>query len=93
MSGQNVREAFQSIWYVFKLNPIIQENYLSTFPEYQRRHTPIESSMSDYEKYIISQPDRTNARWTPFGAIDENNVGYYFGPVMEEFENCINSRL
>lgn len=31
--------------------------------EYQRRHTPIESTMSDYEKYVISLPDRSNIHW------------------------------
>ncbi len=30
--------------------------------EYQRRHTPIESTMSDYKKYYISLPDRSNVR-------------------------------
>ena len=40
--------------------------------------------MSDYEKYIIFLPDRTNANWTPFGEVDENNVGYYFEDDMLE---------
>jgi hypothetical protein len=31
--------------------------------EYQRRHTPIESTMSDYEKYVISLPDRSKTHW------------------------------
>lgn len=31
--------------------------------EYQRRHTPISSAMSDYERYIISLPDRSMVRW------------------------------
>ena len=31
--------------------------------EYQRRHTPIESTMSDYEKYVISLPDRSHIHW------------------------------
>ena len=31
--------------------------------EYQRRHTPIESAMSDYEKYVISLPDRSHIHW------------------------------
>ena len=31
--------------------------------EYQRRHTPIESAMSDHEKYFISLPDRSHEHW------------------------------
>jgi hypothetical protein len=31
--------------------------------EYQRRHTPIESAKSEYEKYIISLPDRSHIHW------------------------------
>jgi hypothetical protein len=53
--------------------------------EYQRRHTPIESSMSDYEKYIISLPDRTKRDWDPFGEVDEDNYDWvYFAEDMEQ---------
>jgi len=31
--------------------------------EYQRQHTPIKSTMSDFEKYIISLPDRSKVHW------------------------------
>ena len=31
--------------------------------EYQRRHTPIECTMSEYEKYVISLPDRSHIHW------------------------------
>jgi hypothetical protein len=40
---------------------IRQVNFAVT--EYQRRHTPIESNMSDYEKYVISLPDRSKTHW------------------------------
>jgi hypothetical protein len=53
--------------------------------EYQRRHTPIEPSMSDYEKYIISLPDRTSRDWDPFGEVNEDNYDWvYFAEDMEE---------
>jgi hypothetical protein len=53
--------------------------------EYQRRHTPIKSSMSDYEKYIISLPDRTNIDWDPFGEVSDDNYDYvYFEDDMWE---------
>jgi hypothetical protein len=31
--------------------------------EYERRHTPIESAKSEYEKYFISLPDRSHIHW------------------------------
>jgi hypothetical protein len=31
--------------------------------EYQRRHTPINSAKSDYERYLIFLPDRTMVHW------------------------------
>ena len=50
--------------------------------EYQRRHTPIEPSISNYEKYIISLPDRTNVHWDPYGEVDEDNFGT---DIFEEY--------
>jgi hypothetical protein len=53
--------------------------------EHQRRHTPIESSMSDYEKYIISLPDRTKIDWDPFGEVSDDNYDWvYFDEAMRE---------
>ena len=37
--------------------------------EYQRRHTPIDSSMTEYDKYLISLPDRSNVHFVGFGPI------------------------
>ena len=34
--------------------------------EYQRLHTPINSVKSDYERYIISLPDRSKVNWENF---------------------------
>lgn len=54
--------------------------------EYQRRHTPIKSSMSDYEKYIISLPDRTKIHWEPFGEVSDDNYDWvYFEDGMQEY--------
>jgi hypothetical protein len=40
----------------------IRQVYFS-IEEYQRRHTPIEYTMSDYQKYVISLPDRSHIHW------------------------------
>jgi hypothetical protein len=57
----------------------------SAVQEYQRRHTSLESSMSDYEKYIITLPERTSIQWDPFGEVDEDNYDYvYFEDDMWE---------
>ena len=55
--------------------------------EYQRRHTPIEPSMSDYEKCIISLPDRTNVRWDPNGEVDWKGKNGWdnSGDIMMEY--------
>jgi hypothetical protein len=44
------------------LSAHIREVYFAV-EEYQRRHTPISSTMSDYEKYLISLPDRSNVHY------------------------------
>ena len=58
--------------------------------EYQRRHTPINSTMSDLERYIISLPDRSDVHWVgpafyAWGwALDENcNTTMHFDSIAE----------
>lgn len=55
--------------------------------EYQRLHTPICAAKSDYERYILSLPDRSNASWQHFGEVDLNSDfgEIYFETDMEEY--------
>jgi len=41
--------------------------------EYQRCHTPISTARSDYERYILSLPNRTNLILQHFGDVDIND--------------------
>ena len=54
--------------------------------EYQRRHTPISTAKSDYERCIISAPDRTNTSWQHLGDVDLNDgfaSTYYMNDMRE----------
>jgi hypothetical protein len=58
--------------------------------EYQRRHTPIETAMSDYEKYFISLPDRSHIHWVAgpagYGHFVDMEVNYtQFMISVQEF--------
>jgi hypothetical protein len=41
--------------------------------EYQRLHTPINSAKSDYERYLISLPDRSKVNWKYFLEDDDDD--------------------
>ena len=54
--------------------------------EYQRRHTPISTAKSDYERYILSLPNRSNLSLQHFGDVDINDgfaETYYITDIME----------
>jgi hypothetical protein len=59
----------------------------SAVKEYQRLHTPISTAKSDYERYILCCPDRTNVSWQHFGEVDLNaNFEWaYFEEEMIEY--------
>jgi hypothetical protein len=46
--------------------------------------------MSDYEKYIISLPDRTNLSWDPFGEVDED---YLWSSHDDAIDECLTVAL
>jgi hypothetical protein len=86
-------QCFEEIIYYHRWNSAassvrIQKVFFAV-EEYQRRHTPIEPSMSDYEKYIISLPDRAIAHWRHFGVEkmqdDDDHICWtYFEDDMQE---------
>lgn len=58
----------------------------SAIEEYQRLHTHISTAKSDYERYILSLPDRTNSYRQHFGDADLNSgdgLEYYSIEVRE----------
>ncbi len=66
--------------------------------EYQRRHTPIESTMSDYEKYYISLPDRSNVRGVCSGTYtrydsENDDTGMVIGMEWDGFVEQIEIAL
>jgi hypothetical protein len=67
--------------------------------EYQRRHTPIESTMSEYKKYFISLPDRSNVRSVysgiqyEYSGSDDDDSGAYISMEQEAFEKCLEIAL
>ena len=67
--------------------------------EYQRRHTPIESTMSEYKKYFISLPDRSNVRSVysgiqyEYSGSDDDDTGGYISMEQEAFEKCLEIAL
>lgn len=69
--------------------------------EYQRRRTTIESTMSEYKKYYISLPDRSNVRdvWSGVRYENENSVsddddsGGYISMEQEAFVNHLQMAL
>ena len=58
----------------------------SAIKEYQRLHTHISTAKSDYERYILSLPDRTISHWQHFGDANLNSgdsLEYYTTEVRE----------
>ena len=68
--------------------------------EYQRRrHTPIESTMSDYKKYYMSLPDRSNVSSVysgiqyEYSGSDDDDTGGYISMEQEAFGKCLEIAL
>jgi hypothetical protein len=60
--------------------------------EYQRRHTPLEAAKSDYKRYVLSLPDRTNVEWQHFGDIDLNE-GHAMDGLEDNISKCLTVAL
>ena len=60
--------------------------------EYQRRHTPLDAAKSDYERYVLSLPDRTNVEWQHFGDIDLNE-GHAMDGLVHNISECLTVAL
>jgi hypothetical protein len=84
------KECFRDgrIWLKFPWPKIHIRSVCFAVKEYQRRHTPLSTARSDYERYILSLPDRTNLEWKHFGDLSYLNLElsphpYYEDDVME----------
>jgi hypothetical protein len=60
-------------WWGWEILSIHLHSVCFAVKEYQRRHTPISTTKSDYERYILSLPDRTNLTLQHFGDVDIND--------------------
>jgi hypothetical protein len=60
--------------------------------EYQRLHTPFSAAKSNYERYVISLPDRTNAGWQHFGEVDLN-ANFGMNGFDDEMRECLTVAL
>jgi len=73
-------------WRGWEIPDIHLRSVCFAIKEYQRRHTPISTVKSDYERYILSLPDRTNLTLQHFGDVDINDgfaATYYRTDMIE----------
>jgi hypothetical protein len=62
----------RKLWGGFETSAIHLQLVCLAIEEYQRRHTPINTAKSDYERYVISLPDRSSLLWKHFGDVNIN---------------------
>jgi hypothetical protein len=78
-------------WRGFEMSSINIQRICFAVEEYQRRHTPLDAAKSDYERYVLSLPDRTNVCLQHFGDV-ELNQGLVYG-FEDKMRECLTVAL
>jgi hypothetical protein len=78
-------------WRGFEMSSINIQRICFAVEEYQRLHTPISAAKSDYERYVLSLPDRTNVCLQHFGDV-ELNQGLVYG-FEDKMRECLTVAL
>jgi hypothetical protein len=84
------KECKWRLWRGFEIPTIHIQEVCFAVEEYQRRHTPIATAKSDYERYIISLPNRTNIAQQHFGDVDLNE-DFWIVDHEERMIDCLST--
>jgi hypothetical protein len=80
------------VWRGFETRTMRIHKVYFAIEEYQRCHTPIDTAKSEYERYIISLPNRTNSYWQHFGDADLNE-DFWIVDHEERMIDCLSTAL
>jgi hypothetical protein len=79
-------------WRGFEMPSINIQRICFAVEEYQRLHTPISVAKSEYERCVLSLPDRTNVCWQHFGEVDLN-ANFGMNGFDDEMRECLTVAL